>query len=100
MVGVFNIQTEEVEGHMLQRLKVIENQQCEEEKEDCQRSQNRQSYIQAAVELLTREAVGTFGEMLLIVFAHLRINPGYVITPARQDATCDSVCTLGCCHII
>src|ERR1035437_2945657 len=98
MVGVGDIQAEGVEGHMLHRLEVIENQQREEEEEERQRGQRRQRYIQAAVKLLSRSAMGTFGKMLLIVLAHLRRDSGNIISPTRQDAAYDSICTSGCCH--
>jgi hypothetical protein len=100
MVGVGDVQAEDVEGHMLQRLDVLENRQREEEEEDRQRGQNGQRHIQAAVELLPGAAVGAFGKMLLVVLAHLRGDPGDVISPACQDGAYDSVCALGSCHKI
>jgi hypothetical protein len=54
---------------------VFENRQCEEEEEDRQRGKNGKRHVQAAVEVLPRSAVGAFGEMLLVVFAHLRGYP-------------------------
>ena len=98
MVGVCNIQAEEIEGYMFQRLEVIEDRQRKEEKEDRQRGQYRQRYIQAAVKLLPRAAMGTFGKMLLVVLAHLRCDPGDVISPACQDGACYSVRASGSCH--
>ena len=75
MVHVEDIQAENLEGHMLQRLDVVENRQREEEEEYRQRSENGQRRIQAAVELLPGAAVGAFGKMMFVVLAHLRVNP-------------------------
>src|ERR1039458_1239581 len=100
MVGVGNIQAEDIEGPRRQRVDVLENRQREEEEKDRRRGENGKRYIQAAVELLPRAAMGAFGKMLLVVLAHLRRDPGDVISPTCQDGACDSVCASGSSHKI
>lgn len=50
------------------------------------------------MEPLPRDATRTFGEVLLIVLAHLGRDPGDVVSPACQDAAYDSVSATGSCH--
>jgi hypothetical protein len=93
-----DIQAEDFEGYILQRLDVVENGQREEEKEHRQRGQHGQRYIQAAMEALPGAAVRALGKMMLVVLAHLRRDPGNVIPPACKDSASDSVRASGTCH--
>ena len=42
-------------------------------------------YVNRAMETLARAAVNAFGEVLLVVAAHLRRDAGDVVSPACQD---------------
>jgi hypothetical protein len=50
------------------------------------------------VELQAAAAVGAIGEMLFVIPAHLRRNPGDVISPARQDGAYDVIIASGSGH--
>jgi hypothetical protein len=54
---------------------MMKHRQRKEKEEDRQRSKNSQGYIEAAVKLLPASAVCAFDKMLLVVLAHLRVDP-------------------------
>ena len=75
MVGVLAVQSEDIEGHVLQRPDVLQNREREEKEESRKRGQNRKRDVNAAMEVLTSAATGAFGKMTLAVPAHLREMP-------------------------
>jgi hypothetical protein len=100
VVDVEDVQSQYFERYVFQGLDVMKNREGEEEEEHRERGQYSQRYIQAAVELLPGAAVRAFGEMMLIVFAHLRRDSRDVVSPACQDGACNSVGASGTCHIV
>jgi hypothetical protein len=75
VVGVDGVEAENVECDMLERLDVAQNGEREEGEKYGERGENDKSYVETAVEFETGAAAAAIGEMLLIVFAHLRGNP-------------------------
>jgi len=98
VVHVEDIEAEDFEGDVVERLDVIENREGKKEKEDGQRGKDSQGHIEAAVEFLAGAAMRAFDKVLFVVFAHLRINPRDVIAPACQNGAYNSVGTIGSCH--
>ena len=73
---------------------MVDDRQCEEEKENGKRGKHGQRNIQAAMELLPCTAAGALHKMLLVVLPHLRRDPGNVVTPASQNLANEGINTL------
>jgi hypothetical protein len=98
VVRVSDIQAKNVEGHVLQGLDVLENRKGEQEEENRRRGQHSKGDVQAAVKLQPGAAVTAVAEVLFVIPAHLRRNPGDVISPARQDGAYDVIIASGSSH--
>jgi hypothetical protein len=85
---------------MFQWLDVLKHRQGEQEKQHRQRGQHSERYIQATVELQPPAAMRAIGEVLFVIPAHLRRDPGDVISPARQDGAYDVIIASGSCHCL
>ena len=100
VVHVRDIQAEEIEGYMLQRLDVLQDCQCKQQEEGRKRSEDDQSPIEATMEFLAGAASAAFRQMVLVILAHFWRDSGYVIPPACQDGANNSIGTLGSCHSV
>lgn len=72
-------------------LEVVDDSKRQQKYSRGNRSENNQSHIDCAMNLLVGAAVRTLGEMRFIVSTHFRRNTGNVISPARQDLSYDRV---------
>lgn len=72
MVGVGDVESQDVEGDMFERLDVTERGEREEREEDRKRRESDKSDVEAAMESLTGAAAIAIGEVLLVVPSHLR----------------------------
>ncbi len=83
---------------MFEGLDVLESREGEQEEQDRQRCQHSKRNVKTAVELQPRAAMAAVGEVLFVIPAHLRRNPGDVISPASQDGAYDVIITSGSSH--
>jgi len=98
VVGIERVKPKHIEGYMLERFDMFEDSEREEGKEHRKRSQDNQGNVQTAMELLPSATTAAIGEMLLIIPAHLWVNPRNVIPPACKDSAHNTVGTLGFRH--
>jgi len=71
VIGVCNVEAEDVERDVLKRLDVTEGGQSEQGEKHRERCEYDESDIEAAVEFDAGTAADAIGEVLLVVFPHL-----------------------------
>lgn len=74
VIGIGDVQAEDIEGNMFERLDVPQDRKCEQGKEHGKRRKNHQGYVETAVEFQSGSAAAAIGEMVFIISTHLGRN--------------------------
>jgi hypothetical protein len=75
VIGVGDVEAEDVEGYVLKRLDVTQDREGKEGKEYGEGCENDKRYVEAAVELQAGAAAAAIGEVLFIIPTHFWGDP-------------------------
>ena len=98
VICVSDVEPQDIEGNVFERLDVAKGRQSKEREEHRQRGEDDERDVEATMEFQAGAAAGAIGEVLLIVLTHLGRYSRDVIPPACKNCAYYTVGTIGFRH--